>query len=143
MPAEDRIVLEGYTAFQKDMRQAPLRVQRRMRGLFQSSAQKVISRAAVYAPKRSGEMARQTSITVGASKVTIRWKKVYAGVQEFGRVYQRRTPGGAGTETVTMHKGSPPRFAYKAWNEEADEFAENFVSDFCAAVAETGWWEVR
>jgi hypothetical protein len=139
-PNESGVVLEGYSEFMRDAHEAPARVERAMRGLFRSEASKVIARAAAYAPKRTGEMAHSTSTRVGPRSVTITWTKVYAGVQEFAKRYTRQTK--SGPQTVTMHKGEPPRFVYKAWNEMDDSFGEELLDDFLHAVAETGWWEV-
>jgi hypothetical protein len=138
--AEAPLYLGNFNEFMLDLKQAPDRYARKMRGVFRTAATEIATLAGNYAPKKTGAMAQNTSIRVNQWSVKITWIEVYAGVQEFGVEYPRRTTTG-GMATVHL-TGSTPRYAYRAWEELKPNFEDKLMDALAEAVAEGGFWEL-
>lgn len=152
------IVFEGYRELMDELKAAPSRYRRAVGEAFRVEARKVITRAAVYAPRRTGDLASKTRITVGMNMVTIEWTVAWAGVQEWAVDYLRANRGVAGpaprgTKTTYREKGhvgegfhevhmtgpAPPRFAYKAARELRPSIEQAIEASIVQALAASKW----
>jgi hypothetical protein len=137
------VTVEGLSDFMADLKRAPRRIQQDIRGAMRSIAQQVNSRAAGYAPNKSGALASNTTIRVGVNRVTITWNEPYAGVQEFATTYTRIRNGASQQVTLVNVYQPPPRFAYRALNELAPTLGDQFLTAVAKAAAAGGWFDVE
>jgi hypothetical protein len=160
--ASEMIRLDGYSDFMAGLKDGPRQVEVAVRESLRASARKVVTRAAVYAPRRTGATAAHTSIRVGPKRVTISWLEPGAGVHEFATTYLRRNRGGGGGVAASgvkkthrqtghvaggfheVHLGgaTPPRFAFKARDELADTLGGELLDAVARAVADAAGFEV-
>jgi hypothetical protein len=162
MASGDFIQIEGYTDFMRGLKDAPRKIQLAARRSIRKSAGRVVTRAAVYAPRKTGNLAGHTTIRVTEKRITIDWNEPYAGVQEWGRTYLRASRGtagpaprgtkkktfsdqghvGEGYHEVHMTGAAPPRFAFKARDELADEIGQELIDAVEQVLIDTGYWKV-
>jgi hypothetical protein len=153
--------IDGYTDFMAGLKDAPRKIELAARRSIRASATKVVTRAAVYAPRKSGNLASNTTIRIGQKRVTIDWNEPYSGVQEFGTVYMRadrgvQGPAPRGTKKTYRQKGHvgagfhevhmvnvppPPRFAFRARDELADQIGQDLIDAVEQVLLDTGYWE--
>lgn len=157
--------IEGYSDFMAGLKDAPRRIELAARRSLRASATKVVTRAAVYAPRgKTGKLASNTTIRIGRNRITIDWNEPYAGVQDWATDYLRRNRGtvpkvvaprgvkktyrtkghvGAGYHVVHMRNvPAPPRFAFKARDELADQIGQELIDAVEKVLLDTGYWAV-
>lgn len=158
----EMIRIDGYSEFMAGLKDAPRRVELAARRSLRASATKVVTRAAVYAPRgRTGNLASNTTIRVGQNRITIDWNVPYAGVQDWAVDYLRANrgvegPAARGMKKTYRQKGhvgvgfhevhmrnvpAPPRFAFKARAELADQIGQELIDAVESVLLDTGYWQ--
>lgn len=107
------------------------RADRLLAGALKEGLSPVFDRARSYAPKRSGSMASGSTLEIGSDFAEIVFPAEYSLVNEWA--YRGRY------SSLTARHGAPPRFGFRALEEQADRAVDLTTKELLPALALGGW----
>ncbi|HEX6020627.1 MAG TPA: HK97 gp10 family phage protein [Solirubrobacter sp.] len=127
------VVTHGLRELRRDLRQLEADAVKELRDAVKDAAEDIADWAAVYAPVKTGRMAKSIKASMVGYRAFIRSGLVYTGVQEWGGDLFSNRPGARGVR-VPRH-----RFIGRAIHQELPGFAERLADNIDRVARRRGW----
>lgn len=129
------VKVEGLKEFRKALRDSAEANPRELTRALKSAGAVLPPKIRANAPRKTGALAASVgSVTASGTKGRVPVRAKYAAPVEFSK-------RGAAAQTLSAKYGAPPRYAYKAVGDAADQVIERIYDELENIVTAHGWFK--